>query len=188
MLAKYSEPLAAAAMDLQSRCYNIVRLGFFEKFDREHDRYSAAQKTTLFRFAQYFGWTEILRRDIQYLSFPENVDTKCVAQLQGDIARRIASSDHDEVLMIWTDEQRAIGERMIIHEDDKSFCMGYARFCDDYDKCFAQLFVRVLPHLDDRAAHARLRETQVLLCKLVSALDKDELRYKKEHLKLASTP
>ena len=29
-------------------------------------------RTTLFRLAQYFGWTEILRRDIQFLSFPED--------------------------------------------------------------------------------------------------------------------
>ena len=80
VLAKYREPLAAAAMDLQSRCYNIVRLGFFQSSTQA--RALSAAATTLFRFAQYFGWTEILRRDIQYLSFPETVDTKCVAQLQ----------------------------------------------------------------------------------------------------------
>ena len=44
VLAKYREPLAAAAIDLQSRCYNIVRLGFFERFDRNHERYSASSE------------------------------------------------------------------------------------------------------------------------------------------------
>jgi hypothetical protein len=37
--------------------------------------------TTLSRFAQYFGWAEILRREIQFLSFPEEQDTRCVAEL-----------------------------------------------------------------------------------------------------------
>jgi hypothetical protein len=32
VLKRYREPLAAAAFDLQSRLYNILRLKFFEKF------------------------------------------------------------------------------------------------------------------------------------------------------------
>ena len=66
LLKKYSEPLAAAAFDLQSRCGNIVKNNFFGKFGREHERFPDAQMTTLFRFAQFFGWAEILRREIQF--------------------------------------------------------------------------------------------------------------------------
>lgn len=184
VLARYCEPLAAAAMDLQSRCYNIVNKDFFGKFGSGHDRHEDALVTTLFRFAQYFGWTEILRREIQYLSFPENKDTRRVARLQGEISRRIASSDADEPLMIWADEQRAIGERMITREDGKAFCMGYARFRDDYDACFAALFERTLPDLADRDAHERLRAIQRLLCQLVATLDPQHLRYSEELLGL----
>ena len=186
ILTRYREPLAAAAMDLQSRCFNIVNLGFLaEKFGREHERFGDAVNTTLFRFAQYFGWTEILRREIQYLSFPEEDETRCVASLQSRITRRLATSTHEEPLMIWADEQRAIGERMIVREDDTSRCMGYARFCDDYDACFAALFERVRPDLGDPAANERLREVQRLLCELVEALDPKHLRYSKEDLGLA---
>ncbi|MDP8909325.1 MAG: hypothetical protein M3N47_09480, partial [Chloroflexota bacterium] len=71
VLTRYREPLAAAAFDLQSRLYNILELNFFDKFGGSHPRAEEAIRTTLFRLAQYFGWTEILRRDIQFLSFPE---------------------------------------------------------------------------------------------------------------------
>jgi hypothetical protein len=68
VLTRYREPLAAAAFDLQSRLYNILRLDFFEKFGNDIERSEDAVETTLLRLAQYFGWTEILRRDIQFLS------------------------------------------------------------------------------------------------------------------------
>ncbi len=185
VLTRYREPLAAAAFDLQSRLYNVLQRGFLAIYGANHPRSEEALRTTLFRFAQYFGWTEILRREIQYLSFPEEEETRCVASLQSRITRRLATSTDEEPLMIWTDEQRAIGERMIVREDDTSRCMGYARFCDDYDACFAALFERVRPDLGDPAANERLREVQRLLCELVEALDPKHLRYSKEDLGLA---
>jgi hypothetical protein len=177
ILARYREPLAAAAFDLQSRCYNILRLDFLEKFGTGHERFGAAQKTTLFRFAQYFGWTEILRRDIQFLSFPEADDTRRVTRLQSAIARRLASSLDDAPLMIWTDEQRAIGERMIVQEHDTVICMGYARFCDEYDDRFAPLCRQLLDDLLDPASQQRLRDVQHRLCELVETLDARRMRY-----------
>ena len=182
LLTRYREPLAAAAFDLQSRCWNIVKNDFFGKFNREHERFPEAQMTTLFRFAQYFGWAEILRREIQFLSFPEEQDTKDVAKLLGAVAARLALSEPDETLMIWVDEQRAIGERMIVEQPAGLRSMGYAAFCDAYDDCFRGLFKRVIDDLDTPAAQPRLRETQHLLCKLVAALDKKGLRYAPEQL------
>lgn len=182
LLTRYREPLAAAAFDLQSRCWNIVKNNFFGKFGREHDRFPDAQMTTLFRFAQYFGWAEILRREIQFLSFPEEQDTRCVAELLAKIAARIAASDNDETLMIWVDEQRAIGERMIVQDADGVHCMGYAAFRDAYEDCFARLFARVIDDLDAPAAKVRLRDVQHHLCALVSQLDKKRLRYSEAQL------
>ena len=182
LLTRYREPLAAAAFDLQSRCWNIVKNDFFEKFGREHERFADAQMTTLFRFAQYFGWAEILRREIQFLSFPEEQDTRCVAELLAKVAARVAASDADETLMIWVDEQRAIGERMIVREGDSARCMGYAAFRDAYDDCFARLFARVIDDLDAPAAMPRLREVQHDLCELVGQLDKKRLRYSLQQL------
>ena len=182
VLTQFREPLAAAAFDLQSRCYNIAKLDFFGKFGPSHDRFEEARTTTIFRFAQYFGWTEILRRDIQFLSFPEDEDTRSVARLQSEITGRLASSSMDEPLMIWADEQRAIGERMIVEEHGKVLCMGYARFRDEFDARFRPVCGHMIEDVADPAAVPRLIETQRLLCRLVATLDPDNMRYSKEQL------
>jgi hypothetical protein len=176
VLAKYREPLAAAAFDLQSRLYNILRLGFFDKFG-DGERAEDARRTTLFRLAQYFGWSEILRRDIQFLSFPGDADTRRVAHLQSQISKCFLTDRHGRALMIWSDEQRAIGERMIVEEHGNVLCMGYATFRERCDDVFAQWRERVENELSEMSSDSRLREAQHLLCELVVTLDGRGIRY-----------
>jgi hypothetical protein len=179
VLKRYREPLAAAAFDLQSRLYNILRLDFAAKFGN-HERSEDALQTTLFRLAQYFGWTEILRRDIQFLSFPEADNTQRVADLQSEIAKAFLSDSYGHALMIWKDEQRAIGERMIVEEHGKVLCMGYATFGDKCDELFAPWRERLRAEQSDEASAARLRDVQHLLCDLVEALDSRRVRYTRD--------
>jgi ketosteroid isomerase-like protein len=183
VLKRYREPLAAAAFDLQSRLYNILCQEFFETFGKA--RGEEVFSTTLFRIAQYFGWTEILRRDIQFLSFPEDKDTKKVADLQREIARAFLEDEPSHALMIWSDEQRALGELMIVEEHDKVLCMGYARFRKDEDGVFAPWRERLDAELLQPDARERMRKVQHLLCKLVRTLDPGELRYAKKELRRA---
>jgi hypothetical protein len=179
VLKRYREPLAAAAFDLQSRLYNILRLKFYEKFGNG-DRGDEPLTSTLFRLAQYFGWTEILRRDIQFLSFPEDEDTQKVADLQSRIAHCFLTDEHGSALMIWNDEQRALGELMIAEEHGKVLCMGYAKFREDHDGVFAPWLERLRTELSDSRAKERMREAQHLLCELVETLDSRRLRYRKD--------
>ena len=178
VLKRYREPLAAAAFDLQSRLYNILRKEFLEKFGTG-PLADEAMWTTLFRLAQYFGWTEILRRDIQFLSFPEDEATRRVARLQSDIARRFLSDEPGHALMIWNDEQRGLGERMILSEDGKVMCTGYAAFREREDG-FGPWRLRVEEGLKDPASRERLREVQHLLCDLVESLDERRVRYTRD--------
>jgi hypothetical protein len=177
VLTRYREPLAAAAFDLQSRLYNILELGFFANFGGTHPRSEDALRTTLFRLAQYFGWTEILRRDIQFLSFPEADDTRRVAHLQSEIAKRFLTDRYGPALMTWSDEQRAIGERMIVEEHGKVLCMGYARFREACDGTFATWCERMRDEVAQESARERLRAVQNLLCELVETLDGRRVRY-----------
>ena len=84
--------------------------------------------------------------------------------------------------MIWVDEQRAIGERMIVHDDDGVHVLGYAAFCDAYEDCLARLFKRVIDELDQPAAKPRLRDVQHHLCELVGQIDKKRLHYSEAQL------
>jgi hypothetical protein len=177
VLTRYRQPLAAAAFDLQSRLYNILELDFFKKYGPDHERAEEALTTTLFRLAQYFGWTEILRRDIQFLSFAEDEDTRRVATLQADIARRFLTDKQGTALMIWGDEQRAIGERMIVEKPDKLLSMGYASFREHRDDTFKPWLERLRNEVGEESARERLRDVQNLLCDLVLALDPRRVRY-----------
>jgi hypothetical protein len=176
IVTRYREPLAAAAFDLQSRLYNVLRLDFLGKYGGG-ERAATAHETTFFRIAQYFGWTELLRRDILFLSFPEDEDSRRVARLQREIASCFLTDGYGHALMIWSDEQRAIGERMIVEEHGKVICMGYAAFHDCYGETFAEWSERLRSEIGDEAATARLRDAQHLLCELVEALDPHKIRY-----------
>lgn len=185
VLSRYREPLAAAAFDLQSRLYNILKMDFFRKHGEGTDRSEEAIYTTLFRLAQYLGWTEILRRDVQFLNFPEATDTQHVTQLQLQISRCLLTDDYGHDMMIWTDQQRALGEQMIVEEHAKVICMGYARFRESCAGVFAIWCARLRAEVETPAAEERLRKVQNLLCELIEALDVKKLRYRPEDLQRA---
>jgi hypothetical protein len=178
VLKRYREPLAAAAFDLQSRLYNILRQDFLGKFGTG-PLADEAIWTTLFRMAQYFGWTEILRRDIQFLSFPEDDATRRVAELQSEVARRFLSDAPGHALMIWSDEQRGLGERMLLSENGTVSCMGYSAF-REHEEAFGPWRRRIEQGLRDPASRERLREVQHLLCDLVETLDERRVRYTRD--------
>jgi hypothetical protein len=69
VMSRYREPLLRAASDLQSRIYDIVGQKFLAchlqqggPADQEY-----ACRNTMFVFAEYLGWVEILRRGLQFL-------------------------------------------------------------------------------------------------------------------------
>ncbi len=177
VLATYREPLAAAAYDLQSRMYNILRLDFFGKWGNSTAHSEDAIISTLFRLAQYFGWSEILRRKIQFLSFPEDEETRKVARLQSGIAQCFLTDAYGVALMIWSDEQRAIGEQMIVEEHGDVLSMGYARFRERCADTFLDHCERLRAEIGNPRVTDRLRDAQHLLCDLVETLDSRRVRY-----------
>jgi hypothetical protein len=74
---RYREPLLLAAFDLQARIYNIVESGFVARHmsSADPDERDYARASTLYRIGDYFGWIEILRRDLQFLALGEKQKT-----------------------------------------------------------------------------------------------------------------
>jgi hypothetical protein len=152
VLDRYRGPLVAAAFDLQERLDNLINpeRQFLRAYGgKRSPRREDALKSTLYRVAQYFGWVEILRRDIQYLKFREPEETRTVMDLLGNVARTFADDRYGTVFMVWFEEQRGIGERMITREGDVNTCVGYATFFDDYDRTYARWLDRF-----EQSAHA----------------------------------
>jgi hypothetical protein len=153
-----------------------------------NEREDEAVESTLYRVAQYLGWTEILRRDIQFLKFREADETRAVAQLQADIGHTFASDGYGHDFMLWQDEQRAVGELMIVRENGSLHCLGYASFVKRHGTESWHWLKRLERDFRSGKARrdARLREIQNRLCELVELLDKDQLLY--NHAKLQRAP
>jgi hypothetical protein len=199
VLDRYRGPLLDAAWDLGDRIDNIVARDFLSTYATDDERREVALQSTLFRVAQYFGWVEILRREIQLLRFESSGDTWRTAYFISLVTRRFATdwydwdSAHQQArawnedyhrrqlpsrhLMLWQEEQRGIGELMI-SGNATARCLGYASFIEDYEEGFARLFARFRAHLEVPGVQNSLRLVEVrdALARLVQQLD-EEKRY-----------
>jgi hypothetical protein len=180
VLSRYRQPLTSAAFDLQSRLRNILANNFLGNYaGNEVERKLDAIHSTLFRLAQYFAWTEILRQESQFLDLREPEKTRSVSELQRGIAWTFASDDYGKEFMLWIDEQRGIGEMMISRAEGHTRCLGYATFSRNYEAEASRWLKQFEKDLvGGRAPQSRrLEEVQHLLCQLVRKLDPEGLRY-----------
>jgi hypothetical protein len=197
VLARYREPLVAAAFELQSRLYNILQLQFLERYlaDGDEEQRTYAVENTLYVVAQYFGWTEILRREIQFMNFSDSKQSRDVA----DRLRHVVGSFQDDdpelgrAFLIWRGEQRAIGELMIQEKEGRTDCMGYGAFLERRDPQFRRWFARLESSLAELAAdpdvsRLRLVELQHALVDLIHELDPQRLRYSDDVLGKVEKP
>jgi hypothetical protein len=190
---KYSEPLGRAAYDLQSRIFNIVavphpghpqRGRFLDAYLRggnERTR-NYAVKNTLFLIAHYFAWTELARREIQFIDLGADEETRKLATLQDHIYKLWQRDDFHPLLRIFAGEQRAIGERLIREGPRGPECMGYASFLDFYnthpDPLLAALELEIMTlgtSLDQ--ARPRLIAMQHALVELLAFIDPQFVRF-----------
>jgi hypothetical protein len=96
LISQYRDPLLRAAFDLQSRLYNIVVWNFLD-FLRGTDgaRKAYAVDTTLWHFAHYLGWVEILRHEVQFLDLGTARRNKELQSRLGAVAHALASDRAD---------------------------------------------------------------------------------------------
>lgn len=200
LMNSYGASLAWAAYDLQSRLYNILYghetdlspgpgRGFMTAFhlqgspeEREYVRCS-----TVFVIAEYLGWVEILRRDIQFLDLGQSRNNQRAMTIISSISKVLnRTSATDNVLRLWRAEQRAVGELMVHPEAEpgRRRCLGYAEFCEKLngDDAFRRWFAPLLADIDRLAedtarAVPRLTELQRGLIALIDVLDPKAERF-----------
>lgn len=179
-LDTYREPLLAASYELQARLYNILQLKFVEKYisDDTAGKHNPAIESTLYVFAQFLGWREIIRREVQYLRFSRDRQTREIGRLLQDIGEMFLSDKYSSQFMIWRVEQRGLGERMIVSADNKMTCLGYASFIEHRPTMQEWLgpIENDLENIRD-GGRMRLTELQHLLLELVRQLDDKQKRY-----------
>jgi hypothetical protein len=186
-VAHYREPLARAAYDLQSRLYNILQqnlLGVYFDNGNEREREYVVDNTT-FLVAQYFAWTEIVRRDIQYIDLGSDEQTRQLARLQDDIYSLFQTDRFPPLFRVFAGEQRAIGERMIRESARGLDCIGYATFLDQAAKRNDRLIGSIQSDVRSMSSHLpsarpRLVALQHALIDLLMFLDPDFVRFSRE--------
>ncbi|MGW2938133.1 hypothetical protein ACWDA7_41485 [Streptomyces sp. NPDC001156] len=200
LMDSYGASLAWAAYDLQARLYNVLyghevdlssgpSRGFLTSFhlqgtleEREYVR-----RSTVFVLAEYLGWVEILRPDIQFLDLGQSRASQravTVISTIGAVLNRTSAASN--VLRLWRAEQRAVGELMVHPEGQpgQRRCLGYAEFCEklDGDEAFRRWFAPLLADVDRLAqdtapAVPRLAELQQKLIALIDVLDPKAERF-----------
>lgn len=203
LVAKYRDPLLRSAYDLQSRIYNIYQRGFRGGANDE----GYFRDNTLYVLAEFLGWLEILRREMQFLDLGAEETTRklrlCLERIQGVMASRLGSlsaSDSDDELYVYRGQQRAIGEIMTARIGHAGAgagagagadtvavgrhleCIGYATFVSlqnqpDFAKWFTRLGGAVTRLPDQWPRPERWVLLQQALIDLIDLLDPDELRF-----------
>ncbi len=206
LATRFREPLLQAVFNLQSRIYNMLELGFLGRFlgagSREDER-EYAIANTLYVFAQYFCWVEILRRESQFVDPRSTERNRRVAHSLEAVRDVFADSITivDPAFRLFRGEQRALGEIMLLPAISSQAgapsweCMGYSAFVEALDEESTQRWVRRLREDIVAAAHGgldhheRLRAVQSALVDIIDAVDPDELRIPR-HLRhrLAAAP
>jgi hypothetical protein len=202
-MSRYRDSLLWAAFDLQSRIYNILRgyevdrggvgKGFLRAFLLEGSERQATyvRCSTAYVFAEYLGWAEIFRRDIQFLDLGKNHRNQRTMFLLSSIAETMgdASRNKGDVFRIFRADQRGIGELMIAEDSrpGERHCWGYAEFrrriADGGE--FRGWMETLLGYVDiaarePEAAEIRLLELQHCLVDLIDLIDPEKLRFPAE--------
>ena len=189
VLAKYREPLLLAAFELQSRCYSILRKNLLRISGNERSR-TYFIENTLYVFAQYFSWTEIIRREVQFLNLGEIEATRELSNLQENIREIILSSRYGRVFRVFRGEQRAIGELMISKQSNGDTCIGYAAFFEMKEERFRYWFEHLQWSIEEMAKdlssdNGRLIELQHALVDLIEYLDPNYMLFDKDRCQKA---
>jgi hypothetical protein len=130
---------------------------------------------TLYRFAAYLGWRELLTRELTYLEFEDAERTKKVLNRLDEVRAKLSSSRFDhQRLMLWTEEQSAIGGLMLKASGSPGV-IGPETFFTEYDNKFSDWFGSFAADLEreDSSSSTRLRELEASLRGLIDTLEEE---------------
>jgi len=198
ILEQYRDPLLDAAQTLQSRLYNIVEQDYFGRYLRcgDADEEHYARDYTLYAFAEYLCWAEIVRRELRFLDLGDLPRTRALLGHLAQVQLTIQTDRVPSPFQIFRGRQRAIAELTMVptgaSTGPKTECMGYATFSRRRrgDEEFGSWFTRLdgdMPRVadavanGDRSALARLVRLQRDLIDMINFLDAERVRIPERH-------
>jgi outer membrane murein-binding lipoprotein Lpp len=192
-LSKFRDPLMHASYDLQSRIFNILERGFLDRYYlRGSDREKGyALENTVFLVAQFLGWTEAIREEIQFVDLDGNEQTRQLRYLQDAIYTQMQTDRIDSGFRLFAGEQRAIGELMIKRDGGVCRSIGFAAFTSSRDPAIDQWLNSVRDDIkatssDIARSKERLTMMQHSLVDLLDFLDPECIRFPRDNRRKVS--
>jgi hypothetical protein len=189
-MSHYRDPLLQAAADLRSRLRTILVEDFLGRFlvNGKETQKVYAVRHTLFVFAEFLCWLEILRQGVSFLDLGDDGRNRRLMRHITIIRRVMFDSQMDPLFLIVTGYQRALGELMIRPDDPSRVrprqCIGYAEFSSrvETDSTFAGWFAGLAADISELAKREVARTDRLValegaIVDLIDFLDPHNVRY-----------
>jgi hypothetical protein len=190
MMSHYRDPLLQAAADLRSRLLTILAEDFLGRFfvNGKDAQKIYAIRHTLFVFAEFLCWMEILRQGVSFLDLGDDARNRKLMKHITVIRRVMFDNQMDPLFSVVMGYQRALGEVMIRPDDPSRVrdrqCIGYAEFCSrlETDSTFARWFDGLAADIPELARRKVVRTDRLVALEgavvdLIDFLDPDNVRY-----------
>jgi hypothetical protein len=141
-----------------------------------------AVENTVFLIAQFLGWTEAIRQEIQFLIPDETDRAREIRNLQDGIYMQFQRDDVAADFRLFAGEQRAVGELMVVRDGGLCRCIGFATFMSSRNPVIDQWLDPLRDDLRSLAVRAvpsaeRLGLLQHSLIDLLECLDPHHVRF-----------
>lgn len=207
---RFTDPIFLSASDLCNRLKEICERhpapylsSKYLRVDSErmetntaNDPYFQRYKllSSVYRFCSFLGWLELFRQEIVFLDSGRSLKNRRLENklnaIRSDLADGQLNTAKDWILwhdrLIFREEQRAIGEKMIVRINNTVSVMGYAEFCEKLVKPSVDnqdQWIRIAlsfiadPSDEDKDFHLiRLNRLIIHLVELMMVLDRKRVR------------
>jgi hypothetical protein len=190
LMSYYRDPLLQAAADLRSRLRTILVEDFLGRFlvNGKEAQKVYAIRHTLFVFAEFLCWMEILRQGVSFLDLGDDARNRKLMRHITIIRRVMFDNQMDPLFWVVMGYQRALGELMMRPDDPSRVrarqCIGYAEFSSrlETDSTFARWFDGLTADILGLAKREVVRTERLVALEgavvdLIDFLDPNNVRY-----------
>lgn len=125
-LKKWANPVLAAVNGLAGRLNYIVTDNGYQELEKHHPQFNYYFPSTLYYFAQYLCWIQILKEEINYEIFSEKAEEVNFFKSLRDV--NVSLRNVNSPAPIFSLQQRQIAEIMRSDVDEKRKCITYHEF------------------------------------------------------------
>ena len=184
-IIRWSSPVLSSVQSLQSQLRNILENNGYLAMGKDYKEqvnpnwsisYDYFMSSVPFLFGQYFAWTQMIRDELNFELFETQTEKDSFFQAIHKVSRALSSfppSSHyackGKDTQVFSLQQRAMGELLIIREDNNTRCMSYPEFVEKMKSAEFQYHFQPLITLldgirpDDDCRWKRLEATAIAL-------------------------